>query len=175
MIKLLFYIYDKAPQNKELAQLAQEFKIVIFTPSMFRLKKHYSNLLIYIFWFLFTKRKYKIVYVINKKNEIIHYSHILPKLFKFPFMQSNDLEIGPCWTSKEYRGRGIYPFILKYIVEKLSQDNRRFWIFAHEDNNPSIKGIRKSGFRFVGKGTKSKVFGIYSKFGGQVSTFDIGE
>ena len=85
----------------------------VFKPVFFSLKRHKGNILIHIIWFVFTLGKYFIVYIMDENKNIIHHSYALPKFFKFPFMQKDDIQIGPCWTHKDYRGKGIYPFVLE--------------------------------------------------------------
>jgi len=75
-------------------------------------------------------------------------------------MKKNDLEIGPCWTDADYRGQGIYPTVLRYILSTFKGQFRKFFIFTDEDNIASQKGIIKAGFKLVGKGTKNS-FGRY--------------
>ena len=67
-----------------------------------------ANMLLYLFWYFVTLGNYKIIYL-KKNDEIVHYTHILPKFFKLTFLNVNDLEIGPSWTKESYRGKGIFP------------------------------------------------------------------
>ncbi len=141
-------------------KVLEEYSIEVFSPTLFQLKKHSANVAIYLFWFLITLGKYKIIYV-EKDNTIIHYTHILPKFFKFPFMGSKDLEIGPSWTSELYRGKSIFPAVITYIIHVFKDDNRIFYSFAHIDNKPSQKAILKSGFNKWKNGNKIGKLGIY--------------
>ena len=161
MRKQLFFIYDDNCKSDNKIILRDDYKLEVFKPSIFRLNNHYQNHLIYIFWYIFTIGKYRIVYVKNSKGDIIHYSHLLPKIIKFPFMNKNDLEIGPCWTKEEYRGQGIYPYVLSYIIREYRQRNKRVFMMTDESNIASQSGILKAGFRFYGSGYRSKILGIY--------------
>ncbi len=136
-------------------------KIEKFKPSIFRLKLHSDRLLIYLFWFIITMGKYQIYYIKDNNGTIIHYSHILPKFFKFPFMRKEDIEIGPCWTHQNFRGKNIYPFILTLILKNLSFLDRTFYIMTDENNIPSQKGILKAGFKLFAEGSKKGILGIY--------------
>jgi len=49
-------------------------------------------------------------------------------------------------TSKEHRGKGIYPRLLDAIVHAESSDATRFWIAYAPENHASGSGIRKAGF-----------------------------
>lgn len=54
-------------------------------------------------------------------------------------------------TLEAYRGRGIYPALLQYILKQGDPDAERFWIIHAPENQASLKGIRKAGFEYVGK------------------------
>jgi GNAT superfamily N-acetyltransferase len=54
-------------------------------------------------------------------------------------------------TLEEYRGLGIYPALLQYILQNGDNDANRFWIIHAPENNTSLKGIQKAGFEYVGK------------------------
>jgi GNAT superfamily N-acetyltransferase len=54
-------------------------------------------------------------------------------------------------TFEAYRGKGIYPALLQYILQNSSSAASRFWIIHAPENVASLKGIRKVGFKYVGK------------------------
>ncbi len=54
-------------------------------------------------------------------------------------------------TLEAYRGLGIYPALLQYILQNGDDESNRFWIIHAPENNASLKGIQKSGFEYVGK------------------------
>jgi hypothetical protein len=56
-----------------------------------------------------------------------------------------------------FRGLGIYPALLQYIIHYESEKADRFWIIHAPENRSSLKGIQKGGFYHVGK--------LYSKEG----------
>lgn len=159
--KLNFYEFTCETMPPKL-EMSNPYQVLAFKPSIMKLKLHPGGLLIYLFWYLFTKGRYRIYYVKDGNNEIIHYSHVLPNFFKFPFMRSNDLEIGPCWTNESYRGQNIYPYIITLILKNLCRKNRTFYMFTEEENIPSQKGILKAGFHFYKTGFKKGILGIYN-------------
>ena len=53
-------------------------------------------------------------------------------------------------TMESFRGLGIYPALLQYIVRYENAKSNRFWIIHAPENNASLKGIKKAGFQFVG-------------------------
>lgn len=162
MIKNTLYFYRyKVLNSVKLIEARIPINIEIFKPSLLKLKAHSGRLLIYIFWYIFTMGRYQIFYARDIKGSMIHYSHILPKFFKFPFMNKNDLEIGPCWTSENFRGMNIYPAVLTYILKNLSKKNRTFYIMTDCDNLASKKGIEKAGFILHAVGGKRGLLGKY--------------
>jgi len=54
-------------------------------------------------------------------------------------------------TLAEYRGLGIYPALLQYIMRYEGENVNRFWIIHAPENKSSLKGIIKAGFEYVGK------------------------
>lgn len=64
-------------------------------------------------------------------------------------------------TLVEYRGRGIYPALLLYIMNNEESKSKRFWIIHAPENKSSLKGIEKAGFEYVGK--------LYAKSNGSIN------
>ena len=54
-------------------------------------------------------------------------------------------------TMAEFRGRGIYPSLLQYILQYEGAKAERFWIIHAPENRASSRGIQKAGFRYLGK------------------------
>jgi hypothetical protein len=54
-------------------------------------------------------------------------------------------------TMEPFRGMGIYPALLQYMIRFEQKKADRFWIIHAPENNSSLKGIHKAGFEFVGK------------------------
>ncbi len=117
-------LYKKECSSQDYDFPFDDLEIVEFSP---RLKKLYfdgetsscKNTLVRFMFGVYSRWKYKIIIVIDKKNnnEICHSSFLIPKIYKFPFLKKGDYEIGPCQTATLYRGKGIYPEVLKYILK----------------------------------------------------------
>jgi GNAT superfamily N-acetyltransferase len=60
-------------------------------------------------------------------------------------------------TLEAFRGLGIYPALLHYIIRNEKEKATRFWIIHAPENKASLKGIVKAGFHYVGT--------LYSKNG----------
>ena len=54
-------------------------------------------------------------------------------------------------TMESFRGLGIYPALLQYIVRQEREKADCFWIIHAPENASSLKGIKKAGFHYVGK------------------------
>lgn len=54
-------------------------------------------------------------------------------------------------TVEEFRGKGIYPQLLQYIIRKESDSTECFWILHSPENTSSEKGIIKAGFKWISK------------------------
>lgn len=54
-------------------------------------------------------------------------------------------------TLEAFRGMGIYPALLQFIIRYESRKADRFWIIHAPENTASSRGIIKAGFNYVGK------------------------
>lgn len=54
-------------------------------------------------------------------------------------------------TMEKFRGLGIYPALLHYIICYERAKANRFWIIHAPENTSSLNGIKKAGFQFIGK------------------------
>jgi RimJ/RimL family protein N-acetyltransferase len=56
-------------------------------------------------------------------------------------------------TLPAFRGRGLYPHMMRHIVAELAAGGcNRFFIDCADWNLPSVQGIRKAGFKQIGYG-----------------------
>lgn len=101
--------------------------------------------------------------VINDKGIIVHQSWIFKKKlltrqlgFKLAYT------IGDCWTIPEFRGRGIYTFMLEYI--KNDNLGKSIVIYCALSNAASIRGIEKAGFTKLYHFTLTRLLGFKIKF-----------
>ena len=138
-----------------------DLEIKMFRPLPWKLyfdknieKKSFRITLFRLYISLLSYGKTKIYFAIDKNNgNIIHSSCVIPRNFKYPFLKKGEYCIGNCKTEPAFRGRGIYPYVLKYIMG--NNPNLIFKMIIREDNTPSINGVKKAGFEL----TQEKVRG----------------
>lgn len=102
------------------------------------------------------------MYDSKEQRIILHESYVIRRCYKFPFLTGGSIEIGPCATNKKWRGRGIYPSVLKAIVQTELSGNDMAFMIIDSENKASIKGVTKAGFKRVSEVTKSKYLKIYT-------------
>lgn len=158
---MYLYKMDSVDVKKRPIYRSEEIDLKVFTPSIrtffldgekFEIKKLGVRLVFQIL----TLGKAQIYYV-RSENEIIHISYVVPTCIKFPFMDRDNLEIGPCYTYPAFRGKGIYPKVLSEICRRRSSDISLFYMIVDETNLSSIKGIEKAGFVRCGLVRKNRL------------------
>ena len=77
-----------------------------------------------------------IEYQIVKNGNKICSARVVRKIWFFPFMQSNGLHIGPCFTVESERGKGLYPYLLSHIVN--DNEGKEFYMIVNENNTFEI-------------------------------------
>lgn len=108
------------------------------------------------------KRKFHKVYVVYDDNKIIHMSYVFKNnLLSRQLGFKNYFTIGDCVTLPEYRGKGIYPNVLKKIVADFSTEN--LVMFVNKTNLSSIKGIEKGGFKLAFHFKMLRILGLNIK------------
>lgn len=139
------YIANKETVNScpDTGNYLSHLKVLKCTPKYFGLK---SSLL----WNVATLGQVKIYAIFDGGGMIIHSSYVVKGRQKFSFLGKEDIEIGPCQTKAEHRGKGIYPLVLCEIVKhELSESGNAFMI-VKDNNQASIRGVTKAGFQKTG-------------------------
>lgn len=112
-------------------------------------------------------------FILRKEGLLVHRSRIFFKshlLSNFGFTKPF-LTIGDCLTDDRYRGRGIYPAVIRYIGAKFSKE-REVYVLVAPDNHASIRGIEKASFHLVGRIRCVRVLIFYVKKSIQLSGND---
>lgn len=112
----------------------------------------------FIYWNIITFGKVR-VYALYSEGKVVHTSYVVPKCYKFPFLRGGlhrDIEIGPCYTAAECRGRGYYPYVLSEIIKAELKDDQKAYMIVNKDAIASERGIKKVGFRKVSQVRKDR-------------------
>ena len=116
-----------------------------------------GKILMNFFWYIITFGRCHI-YACKDGDMQIHFTYVMKKCFKFPFLKGKDIHIGPCWTHENYRGKGIYPAVLYRVC---SENKGSKYMIIDDKNISSQKGVYKVGFTKIGALSKSRILKIY--------------
>lgn len=161
-----YRLYKYAEGTREKEDNCQ-FDVRVFRPGIFRgfflpgENKTGKDFVIRFCFQLMTLGKGRIYYV-EENGKTMHTSYVMPRCPKFLFLGKNDYEIGPCCTYPQYRGRGLYPAVLKRICATHGDGNGTFYMIVAKNNASSIRGIEKANFQFCGYVKKTKVTRQYA-------------
>jgi GNAT superfamily N-acetyltransferase len=85
---------------------------------------------------------------------------VTPRWWRFPFMGSDDLQIGDVWTAPTWRGQGLGRAATAE-AERLAADSaNRLWYVTDGANEASVRLAESSGFTPVGAGVRTAPLGI---------------
>lgn len=141
---------------------------LFWQPSLFRLKPKGSQWALSWWWFYhFTKvlrnKPSYTIFLVYKDKAVAHHSVASVKCFKFPFMEEEDIHIGPIWTDPEHRGEGLAKSTVASLVEFLAKGNRGFWAMVDMENTAEITVFEKLGFVDLGVVKRNKRF-LFSRY-----------
>ncbi len=125
-----------------------------------------SNHFIYdLYWFINTMGNCWVYSVFDNSKEV-HYSYATKQCYKFPFMGKHDLQIGNCFTDENYRGYGIYPYVIQKAVQQHLTNNPKgdVYMLIEQSNIASQKGVEKVGFVKSSKLIIRRLFGIFKLY-----------
>lgn len=127
-----------------------EISIIEFFPKLGKLysdletERNFRTSFFRIYISLLSFGKTKMYIAIDKNRKILHTSFLIAPNIKYPFLNKNERSIGPCNTILEARGKGIYPYVISYIVKNNSFN--KYYLFVRNNNISSIRGITKTNF-----------------------------
>jgi hypothetical protein len=113
---------------------------------------------LYVWWLMhqlrgFRNRSYAAL-VVYSGPDVAHRSLVFPPSFMFPFMRSDDLQIGLVSTTPSHQRRGLAVFAICDVVRRLEQPGRRFWYLTEESNEASVRAASLAGLLVVGTAYK---------------------
>jgi RimJ/RimL family protein N-acetyltransferase len=157
-------IFLAREQITEKPPLDGQYELVVWRPSLTRTippSLGWFHCLWWLFHYLhvFKNRDYTAI-IIKHHGSVIHRSVAVPAYFRWPFMNSSDIQISSTWTSPEYRGQGLATVALKTAMTLMRKDGRRFWYISRAENNSSTAVCKKAGFRLYAKAGRSAPMGL---------------
>ena len=97
-------------------------------------------------------------YQLWRGDKLVCKAEVVSWIPQFPFMPKNGLHVGPCFTMKEERGRGYYPYLLSEIVA--DNATKDCYMIVSPKNVSSTRGVEKAGFKPFATGFRTR-FGRY--------------
>ena len=147
----------------------EQFTVKLFKPSLIDSIFLSKIKPIFIVWFLFKflgffKNPYYIAFLYNRKKEVVHHFVLLPKCFKYPFMEESDLQIGDVWTRDDYRGHNISSFLISKVLKEFFNSGQSYWYLTELENHQSIRVAKKLNFQLHAEGwLESKIYFLFLK------------
>ena len=141
------------------------YEAVFWRPSLKSVCPPGQSLYPFLVWTLFHalrvfgNREYG-VFLIRRSNRWVHRSVVTPRFFRFPFMGSDDLQVGDVWTAESDRGRGLATFALLTILQADHNRQRTYWYLTDESNLASTRVAEHAKFFAAASGTRTRYFGV---------------
>lgn len=146
-------------------EIRSDIDIHVWKPSLTRLWPRGLPALLVVWWLyyfckvIFRKPAYTIFYILDE-GLVVNYTIASTKCFKFPFMNDEDIQIGPSWTEPAYRRKGIAASVILRVKEYYNGGTKNyFWIVGRE-NIGSRQLIESLGFIECFEVRKRKRFGL---------------
>lgn len=98
------------------------------------------------------RRGHATLLVLHRGGKVAAYGWLQSwRLFKDKFgpIAQNAVMLGPYYTAPDYRGQGLYGILLAESL-RLAPLDKLPVIFTTPDNQPSLRGIEKAGFKPLG-------------------------
>jgi hypothetical protein len=150
-MKRRILVYKISPSDilsvKQWPELFLGYKLVIYKPNVFNLSQYGTSSFVNFLWYLTTLGRFSILVLLDH-DTVVHYSYITPKVFRFPFMGKNDVQIGPCVTHPDYRGKSIFTNVLKLIPAYYAKESDLVWTYTTQDDIAAQKAFAKAGYEF---------------------------
>lgn len=153
------YLIYKLNKSKVVATNKFDADLIIWKPSI--CKVYHRRLPIkYAIWWIFHYfnifgNKNLQIWLYYIKGELAHFFCIVPKFYRWPFMQKQDVQITYVVTEKIFQNKGL---AFKGINNALSNLNisGNIWYVTDSTNIASQKLAEKLGFELIGLGKKKK-------------------
>jgi len=90
---------------------------------------------------------------------LAHRLIVTPRWLRFPFMDTDDLQVGDVWTHPEARAQGLARLALA-MVQALTSPDDRLWYLVEDGNAASIRLAEQAGYRLMGVGRRTRPLGL---------------
>jgi 2-polyprenyl-3-methyl-5-hydroxy-6-metoxy-1,4-benzoquinol methylase len=178
-VKYNFYRRDiPGVGNDEPPRLPSEYRLVTWVPrlgciapSCLRGTLDKQKLLrgrhLWFFWLhyhllhLVAEVEYKIA-LVYRNEQLMHFSIIRSKDYRFPFMQRHDLQIGPVWTDSAARGKGIATAVAVQLTKEAKPSWSRVWWICEISNVTSNQVAKRLRLELFGQGVRLNRLGVRS-------------
>jgi len=167
MKKILFFRIQRDAVRRLEKTLPTAFSdndnMEVWAPTLTQLKPKGFSLVPFGVWWMFhftnifKSRAYKI-YLLRIAGRVVHRSCVFPAFFRFPFMCSDDLQIGDIWTLEGERRQGLSLIVLNHILN--DNQNRTIWFLCEAGNSASERLARSVGMELFGVGRRTSPLGI---------------
>ncbi len=151
-----YKLYKNIRGSTRYFEKKESLEIDMFKPNIWRLfskrkndKRSFKTFVFRFYISLLTFGRTEIYFAFDSNRNLIHSAYVIPRNFKYPFLQKDEWCIGPCNTPEPFRGQGIYQYVLSYIL--VNNPGRDFCMFIRNENTASQKGVVKAGFTLVGE------------------------
>jgi len=155
------YMLNTNGDGSERFFIDNQFQVEVFRPTLQQLSKErlgWKRTLLHLSWYFRSKGRYTIAYVLKNKK-IVHSSYYIGKYYRFRYMKSNEISMGPAWTDPYYRGAGIYPNVIKYMKSNYYRTSTMVTV-VNRGNTSGRRGVEKAGFIFRCFGYTTKLLHV---------------
>lgn len=90
----------------------------------------------------------------------VHRLVVTPRWYRFPFMNSGDLQIGALWTDPAWRRRGLARRTMAEAHRLFAGPSQRFWYVTDAANAASTALALAAGYQPCGEGRRTRPIGI---------------
>jgi RimJ/RimL family protein N-acetyltransferase len=162
-MNILIYKYHSRDVYKRL-QVHQDLQFEVWKPRWndWFPKGYPKKYILFTFFYfcgIFKNKSYHVVSGYKDKKKACSLM-IVPKFFKWSFMQKNDVQLIYVKTYKEFRGLGLATDMLQFSMNYLDSIHFQndMWYVTDEGNLASQKLATKNGFELYSQGQKKNLF-----------------
>jgi RimJ/RimL family protein N-acetyltransferase len=104
-----------------------------------------------------TASTYRIAIATDESRVVRGFALVKEGDFRFPFMAPQDVQLGPVWTSPDYRGRGLATNLCRLALFEITGSAKNVWWLCRHENEPSKAIAKKLGLNVEGTLSRSSL------------------